>query len=127
MYPLLLLQNAADVRIQTDRLTFDLPQASRLALIDAGIDRIATARPDVLRIFNEKRKPAMDDERCLYDARMPPDQMKAVVACLQTGNRKEAAMILKKWRIGLLNQLHVCQRQIDCLDYFLQKHKEELL
>ena len=26
----------------------------------------------------------MDDERCLYDARMPPDQMKAVVACLQT-------------------------------------------
>ena len=36
-------------------------------------------------------------------------------------------MILKKWRIELLNQLHVCQRQIDCLDYFLQKHKEELL
>lgn len=69
----------------------------------------------------------MDDERCLYDARMPPDQMKAVGACLQTGNRQEAAMILKKWRIGLLNQLHVCQRQIDCLDYFLQKHKEELL
>lgn len=57
--------------------------------------QLDTARPDVLRIFNEKRKPAMDDERCLYDARMPPDQMKAVVACLQTGNRKEAAMILK--------------------------------
>lgn len=69
----------------------------------------------------------MDDERCLYDAGMPPDQTKAVIACLQTGNRQEAAMILKKWRLRLLDQLHVCQRQIDCLDYFLQKHKEELL
>lgn len=69
----------------------------------------------------------MDDERCLYDAGIPPDQMKAVAACLRTGNRQEAAMILKKWRLRLLDQLHVCQRQIDCLDYFLQKHKEELL
>ena len=69
----------------------------------------------------------MNDERCLYDAGMPSDQVKAVVACLQAENRKEAAMILKRWRTGLLDQLHLCQRQIDCLDYFLQKHKEELL
>lgn len=27
----------------------------------------------------------MNDARCLYDAGMPPDQMKAVAACLQTG------------------------------------------
>ena len=26
----------------------------------------------------------------------------------------------------LLDQLHACQKRIDCLDYFLQNHKEEL-
>lgn len=68
----------------------------------------------------------MNDERCLSDSGMPPDQIHAVIACLQAGKEKEAAAILKAWRTELLDQLHVCQKRIDCLDYFLQNHKEEL-
>ena len=68
----------------------------------------------------------MNDERCLSDSGMPPDQIRAVIYFLQTRKKKEAAAILKAWRTGLLDQLHVCQKQIDCLDYFLQNHKEEL-
>lgn len=68
----------------------------------------------------------MNDERCLSDSGMPPDQIHAVIAYLQTGKKKEAAAILKAWRIELLDQLHACQKRIDCLDYFLQNHKEEL-
>lgn len=68
----------------------------------------------------------MNDERCLSDSGMPPDHIHAVIAYLQTGKKKEAAAILKAWRIELLDQLHACQKRIDCLDYFLQNHKEEL-
>ena len=68
----------------------------------------------------------MNDERCLPDSGMPSDQIHTVISCLQAGKKKEAAAILKAWRTGLLDQLHVCQKRIDCLDYFLQNHKEEL-
>lgn len=68
----------------------------------------------------------MNDERCLSDSGMPPDQIWTVISFLQAGKEKDAAAILKAWRIKLLDQLHVCQKRIDCLDYFLQNHKEEL-
>lgn len=68
----------------------------------------------------------MNDERCLSDSGMPSDQIHTVIYFLQTEKKKEAAAILKTWRTGLLDQLHVCQKRIDCLDYFLQNHKEEL-
>lgn len=68
----------------------------------------------------------MNDERFLSDSGMPSDQIHTVISCLQAGKKKEAAAILKAWRTGLLDQLHVCQKRIDCLDYFLQNHKEEL-
>lgn len=68
----------------------------------------------------------MNDERCLSDSGMPPDQIYTVISFLQAEKEKEAAAILKAWRTGLLDQLHACQKRIDCLDYFLQNHKEEL-
>ena len=68
----------------------------------------------------------MNDERCLSDSGMPPDQICTVISCLQAEKEKEAAAILKAWRTGLLDQLHACQKRIDCLDYFLQNHKEKL-
>ena len=68
----------------------------------------------------------MNDERCLSDSGMPPDQIYTVISFLQAEKEKEAAAILKAWRTGLLDQLHVCQKRIDCLDYFLQNHREEL-
>ena len=69
----------------------------------------------------------MPDERCLPDAGMPEEQAHAVIASIQNKNAKHAAMILKAWRMELLDQLHRCQKQIDCLDYFLLKNKEKLL
>ena len=68
----------------------------------------------------------MNDERCLSDSGMPPDQIYTVISFLQAEKEKEAAAILKAWRIELLDQPHVCQKRIDCLDYFLQNHKDEL-
>ena len=68
----------------------------------------------------------MDDERYLSDSGMPTDQIRTVISRLQAGKKKEAAAILKAWRLDLLDQLHACQKRIDCLDYFLQIHKEEL-
>ena len=68
----------------------------------------------------------MNDERCLSDSGMPPDQICTVISCLQAEKEKEAAAILKAWRIELLDQLHVCQKRIDCMDYFLRNHEEEL-
>lgn len=68
----------------------------------------------------------MNDERCLSDSGMPSDQIHTVISCLQAGKKKEAAAILKAWRTGLLDQLHACQKRIDCMDYFLRNHEEEL-
>lgn len=58
----------------------------------------------------------MNNERCLSDSGMPPDQICTVISCLQVGKEKDAVAILKAWRIELLNQLHACQKRIDCLD-----------
>lgn len=58
----------------------------------------------------------MNNERCLSDSGMPPDQICTVISCLQAGKEKDAVAILKAWRIELLNQLHACQKRIDCLD-----------
>lgn len=68
----------------------------------------------------------MDDERCLSDSGMPPAEIKATLAYIASGKGKAATANLKMWRDELLKQLHLCQKQIDCLDYFLQNHKEEL-
>lgn len=40
-------------------------------------------------------------------------------------NFKESTMILKKWRQTLLENLHTCQRQLDCLDYMLRIYQKE--
>lgn len=68
----------------------------------------------------------MPDERCLLDAGMPREQADSVIACIREGNRKEAGRLLKSWRGELLNRLHCCEKQIDCLDYFLRRNQEEL-
>ena len=68
----------------------------------------------------------MPDERCLLDAGMPPEKIRLVMARIREGNQEEAAQILKDWRIELLNRLHSCEKQIDCLDHFLRQQREEL-
>ena len=68
----------------------------------------------------------MPDKRCLLDAGMPKEQADAVAVCMKGGDGKQAAAMLQAWRRELLDRLHQCQKQIDCLDCFLQTNKEEL-
>ena len=68
----------------------------------------------------------MPDERCLLDAGMPPEKIRLVMARIREDNQEEVAQILKAWRIELLNRLGSCEKQIDCLNYFLGQHREEL-
>lgn len=68
----------------------------------------------------------MPDKRCLLDAGMPDVQADAVAAYMEDGNGKKASAVLRAWRMELLDRLHSCQKQIDCLDHFLQTYKGEL-
>lgn len=45
----------------------------------------------------------MNDERCLSDSGMPPDQIYTVISFLQAEKEKEAAAILKAWRISFMS------------------------
>lgn len=65
----------------------------------------------------------MPDKRCLLDAGMPDVQADAD---MEDGNGKKAWAVLRAWRMELLDRLHSCQKQIDCLDHFLQTYKGEL-
>ncbi len=68
----------------------------------------------------------MSDKRCLLDAGVPEKQLDMILAYMEKGSSMEAYTILKTWRAELLARLHICQNQIDCLDYFLHKYKSEL-
>lgn len=68
----------------------------------------------------------MADERCLLDAGMSPEAAGQVMEQLRAGDGKGAEKALKAWRRELLDRLHGCEKQIDCLDYFLRKYKENL-
>lgn len=68
----------------------------------------------------------MPDERCLLDAGMPTEKIRLVMARIREDNQEEVAQILKAWRIELLNRLRSCEKQIDCLNYFLGQQREEL-
>lgn len=62
----------------------------------------------------------MIDIRCLSDAGMPPEMIQSYIALSANGQSIQAVSLLKRWRCVLLDQLHVCQKNIDCLDYFLR-------
>lgn len=68
----------------------------------------------------------MPDKQCLLDAGMSKEEAWLVIARMKAGENREAALLLKNWRGELLNRLHGCEKQIDCLDYFLRQNKEEL-
>lgn len=60
------------------------------------------------------------DIRCLADAGMPPEMIRTYIEHTENGQSIKATSLLKQWREVLLDHLHTCQRQIDCLDYFLR-------
>ena len=56
--------------------------------------------------------------RCLLDTGMPPETAERCRALLEAGDDRQAAALLRRWRGELLDRLHQCQKQLDCLDYF---------
>lgn len=63
------------------------------------------------------------DQRCLEDAGMPSEWIKKCMQALYVGKERDAFNILQHWRATLLDQLHISQKQIDCLDYFIRTIK----
>ena len=67
------------------------------------------------------------EKRCLNDSGMPNDMICRYDMCMRNGQYDSAKNIIKKWRMQLLDRLHICQHQIDCLNYLSQNknHKED--
>lgn len=64
------------------------------------------------------------EKRCLSDSGMPNDMICECDMYLKNGQYDKAKMFIKKWRSELLEQLHICQHQIDCLDYLFQNKNQ---
>ena len=60
---------------------------------------------------------AAPELRCLLDAGMPREAAERCSALLEAGDDRQAAAQLRRWRGELLDRLHQCQKQLDCLDY----------
>ena len=62
----------------------------------------------------------------LKDAGCDKDTIACFMAHYEAGEVKQELKELSRHRKGLLDALHVCQKQIDCLDYLAwQIEKEE--
>lgn len=55
----------------------------------------------------------------LKDAGCDPDTIRCFMLYLAEGEVKKEQQLLLKHRIKLLDMLHACQKQIDCLDYLM--------
>ena len=57
--------------------------------------------------------------RNLKDAGCQEEEIQRFLQLGQEGKRREQLRLLSMHRAALLDQLHVSQRQIDCLDYLV--------
>lgn len=55
----------------------------------------------------------------LKDAGCDEDTIQEFMNTLQSENKKQGLDLLQKHRRSLLENLHISQKQIDCLDYLL--------
>ena len=63
--------------------------------------------------------------RNLPDAGCSEKSAMQCISLLQGGKRGELFGFLAEYRDELLLKLHLCQRQIDCLDYFIYRIRKE--
>jgi len=61
----------------------------------------------------------------LKDAGCDETIIKNFLRLQKEGRRQEQYRLLSLYRVSLLEQLHVSQRRIDCLDYLLYAMKKE--
>lgn len=58
---------------------------------------------------------------CLKDADCSPDLISDVCRLCENGDEETAVKKLRRHRSVLMDELHVSQRKIDCLDFLLRE------
>lgn len=58
---------------------------------------------------------------CLQDAGCAPALIAEICRLWENGNRELAVKRLRRQRCALMDEVHGCQRKVDCLDFLLQK------
>ncbi len=62
----------------------------------------------------------------LLDAGCPERTAAFAEQLYSSGKLREALQALKVMRCGLMEELHSCQRKVDCLDYLIRKTEKEI-
>lgn len=61
----------------------------------------------------------------LKDAGVDDEMIACYMECSLFGETKKQKTLLEKHRQELLEDLHQCQKEIDCLDYLIYQNKKE--
>ena len=61
----------------------------------------------------------------LKDAGCNDETIACYMECCACGETQKKKTLLAKHRKGLLDDLHQCQKEIDCLDYLIYQNKKE--
>ncbi len=61
----------------------------------------------------------------LKDAGCSDEAIARLLECKDNGNTKELLCLLSKHRAALLDDVHRCQKRIDCLDYLVYQLKKK--
>ena len=59
-------------------------------------------------------------EQCLKDCGFQSDEIRNILNFIQNDEKKKLKKILKKQHCNLLDKLHIDQKMIDYLDYFIR-------
>ncbi len=66
-----------------------------------------------------------DDKRALIenltDADCSEKEIRAVMTLLESGRNSEGILKLRRHRSALMNEIHMEQKKVDCLDYLINK------
>lgn len=63
--------------------------------------------------------------RNLKDAGCDAETIENYMKCCDCGEVQKKEKLLEKHRKSLLEDLHQCQKEIDCLDYLIYREKKE--
>ena len=67
-----------------------------------------------------------DIRQNLIDAGCSSKDIEEIIRQLQTGNMKDALHGMKKARCKRMDEMHVCARKVDCLDYLIRNTEKQL-
>ena len=61
----------------------------------------------------------------LHDSGFQEYEINRFICLIENSEKKTSYKVLKKQRYCLLDKIHLYQKMIDCLDYFIRKMKKE--